>query len=210
MSTTPRLSVQPLLLESEPLTAIMTRQTTLRFTGLQWVSSFMLFLFHFSSNLFFQFSTLITNYTISRRLDGRKIGLKLCETLSMPSSIIRMHLWMLTSMTLTLSLYKPLCIFFYILQNVWLTFPSAFVVLIWKHLQWVAGTFCPPKIQPSWWVGSLSQHRSQACHWCSCLVVREAGCVSSPPSYGIGLLNHSGWVPFILIPVLLIDNWYFN
>jgi len=135
MSTTPRPSVRPSLLESEPLTAIMTRRTTQRFTGLQWVSSFMFSLFHFSSNLFFQFSTLVTNYTISRKLDGRKIGLKLRETLSVPSSIIRMRLWMSTSMTLTLSLYKPLCVFFYILRNVWLTFPSAFVVLIRKHLR---------------------------------------------------------------------------
>jgi len=51
---------------------------------------FILFFFH----SFLQFSTLVTNYIISRKLDGRKVGLKLRETLSMPSLIRRMRLWM--------------------------------------------------------------------------------------------------------------------
>ena len=92
---------------------------------------FISFFFHPS----LQFSTLVTNYTISRKLDGRKVGLKLHETLSVPSLIIRMRLWMSTSMTRTLSLRKPLCVFFYILRNVWLIFPLAFVVLVRKHLR---------------------------------------------------------------------------
>jgi hypothetical protein len=59
-----------------------------------------------------QFSTLITNYTISRKLDGRKIGLRLHETLSMPSSIRHTCLWMSMPMTRTLRLLEPQCVFF--------------------------------------------------------------------------------------------------
>ncbi len=69
---------------------------------------FISFFFHPS----LQFFTLVTNYTISRKLDGRKVGLKLHKTLSVPSSIRRTHLWMSTSTTQTLRLLKLLCVFF--------------------------------------------------------------------------------------------------
>ena len=48
---------------------------------------------YFKSSL--QFSTLVINYNTSRRLDGRKAGLKPLATSSAPNSIKHMHLWML-------------------------------------------------------------------------------------------------------------------
>ena len=85
-----------------------------------------------------------------------------------------------------------------------LTFPSALIILYWKHLRWVASSFCPSKVWPPWWVGSLSQHWPWAFYWCSCLVVWEVVHLSSPPLYGIGLLDYSWWVPLMLIPISLI------
>ena len=55
-----------------------------------------------SSTFLFQFSTHATNYTISRKLDGRKCGSRPHETLSVPSLIKHTPLWMLTLMPQTL------------------------------------------------------------------------------------------------------------
>ena len=49
-----------------------------------------------------QFSTLVINYTISRKLDGMKPGLRPHATLSVLNLIKHMHLWMSTLKTLWL------------------------------------------------------------------------------------------------------------
>jgi hypothetical protein len=58
-----------------------------------------------------QFSTLDINYTISRKLDGMKIGLRLPKTLFVLSLIKHMHLWMLMSTSRSLRLLALLCVF---------------------------------------------------------------------------------------------------
>ena len=52
----------------------------------------------------FQSFTLVTNYTISRKLDGKILGLKPLTTLSVLSLIKAMHLWMLKKYRVTLLL----------------------------------------------------------------------------------------------------------
>ena len=88
------------------LTAIMTKQTNWMSIGSQCVSLFILLLFMpFKYSL--QFSTLVINYNTSRKLDGRKAGLKPLAT----SSVLKlMHLWM-SKNSLTL-LLLPLYVLF--------------------------------------------------------------------------------------------------
>jgi len=141
------------------------------------------------------------------------VGSRLHETLSMQSSTRHTRLWMSMTTSQTQRLLELLCISFDVSQNIFLTFPSAPVIVLFrKYLRWIASTFCAPTIQPSWRVGSLSQHQPWACYWCSCLVVRKTGCLPSPPSYGIGLPDNSGWVPSILISIIisLVVNKYFQ
>jgi hypothetical protein len=64
--------------------------------------------YFFHSSL--QYSTLVINYIISRKPDGRKIGSRLRETLSVPSSTRRMHLWMSTTTSRTLTHLELLCV----------------------------------------------------------------------------------------------------
>jgi hypothetical protein len=47
----------------------------------------------FPSSLFLKFSTLVINYIISGKLDGRKPGSRPHATLSVPNLIKLMHLW---------------------------------------------------------------------------------------------------------------------
>ena len=119
---------------------------------------FVSFFFHFHSSL--QFSTLVISYITSRKPDGRMIGSRLHETLSVPSSTRHTHLWMSTTMSRTRTLLELLCVSLDVLRNVFLTVPSALVVILFrKYLRRIASTVCTPTIRPSRRAGSLSQHR---------------------------------------------------
>ena len=92
-SSFPRPSVLRLLSERKLLIATTAKRTTRMFIRSRWVGTFFpsFYLFH-SSNL--QFYTLVINYNISRKLDGRMSGFKPLARLSVRNSIELMHLWM--------------------------------------------------------------------------------------------------------------------
>lgn len=98
---------------------------------------FISFFFH----SFLQFSTLNTNSTISRKLDGRKIGLRLRKTLSMLSSTRHMRLWMSTTTSQIWRLLKLPCISLDVPQ----CFSNCFCSAQHPHLSKIS-TFCTPTI----------------------------------------------------------------
>jgi len=86
--------------------------------------------FFFHSSL--QFSTLVISYITSRKPDGRMVGSRLHKTLSVPSSTRHMHLWMLMTTSQTLRLLELLCVSLDVPRNVFLTFPSVLVIVLFR------------------------------------------------------------------------------
>ena len=109
-SSFPRPSVLPLLSESKHLTTIMTKQTNQMSIGSHWVSLFIFLFIYALQEYSLQFSTLVINYNTSRKLDGRKAGLKPLTTLSVPNLMKLMHLW-ISKNSLTLLLLPVYVLF---------------------------------------------------------------------------------------------------